>query len=450
MAASDDEGGNSQSRDKNARFRSAYQFLVEREKNRTEFSLDELAEATGWKSSSASANLTKKLKTIVQRVEPKKPKLYRAVSVSSYTEEVFIRLMSQNQAVSANPQRPVLEQEVESLVTKARESALLALQIYNNPTAGFKTEAFSVLMVIAWTALFHAMFERDGVAYFYTESDGSPRLIDGDEKAWELSECARHHWAEESGPVRENLRFFTRFRNKVEHRYLPSIDPLVAGECQALLFNFDEKLVREFGQFYAINESLAVPLQTGNARSLCRTDALRELQARQYDQVRGFVDEYRAGLSDEVISDERYCFRVFLIPKAGNHLSSSDVAFEFVRTEQLTPEQRKDLDSKIALVRDRQVRVPVANEGLLSPTEVVTRIATELKIPFKPHHHVKAWRRYEVRPKEKPSQTRDSCKSEYCVPDLRHDDYSYTEKWVELLIEKLADPAEYASLVTGA
>ena len=55
-------------------------------------------------------------------------------------------------------------------------------------------------------------------------------------------------WGSTDHAVRKNLEFFGQLRNKIEHRFAPAIDPHVAGECQAMILNFDEQLVREFGK----------------------------------------------------------------------------------------------------------------------------------------------------------------------------------------------------------
>jgi hypothetical protein len=44
------------------------------------------------------------------------------------------------------------------LVRQSREAALNAVQTYNNPLIGFKSQAFIVLMTIAWTYLLHAYY----------------------------------------------------------------------------------------------------------------------------------------------------------------------------------------------------------------------------------------------------------------------------------------------------
>ena len=83
-----------------------------------------------------------------------------------------------------------LPREVRSLLDKARDSAILAVETYNRPTATFRSGAFLVLMCIAWTSLFHAIFRKRKMRPWHRKP-GSRRYIkvDGDYKAWELAEC---------------------------------------------------------------------------------------------------------------------------------------------------------------------------------------------------------------------------------------------------------------------
>ncbi|XXV34517.1 DUF3644 domain-containing protein [Sorangium sp. So ce1504] len=419
--------------------RRSYQFLLAHEQAGTTFTIDELVTATGWKRGTIGTYLKKKWGQLVH----KGTHGFRAVGVSGFTEAEYVRLMSQKDEVSVDPRRPDLDPEVEALVRKARESALLALHVYNAPATVFRTEGFAVLMVIAWTSLFHAVFEQRSESYFYTEPDGvTPKLVDGDKKAWELDTCMKKLWAAADHAMRRNLDFFIRLRNRVEHRYVPAIDPHVAGECQALLLNFDEMLVQHFGTYYAIRESLAVPLQTTALRTAGQTEALRKLQAKHFDDVKEFIDAYRTGLPSPLYEDSRFAFRVFLVPKTGNHANTSDLAFEFIKYDPNRPEDMAQIQKQIALIKERQV--PVANAHLLSPKAVAKEVASKIGRPFNIHHHTLAWARYKVR---RSGFDPGGCNTRYCVADPRHRDYSYTPEWVDLLVTKLADQVEYDALV---
>jgi hypothetical protein len=420
------------------RIRSCYRFLVQQEEAGTAFTCEQLAAVTGWKGPTIKTYLNKKLRQLVHRGSIG----LRVSGITTFTEDEFVRLMSQNDEVSADPKRPTLAPVVEALVRKARESALLALHVYNSPSTVFRTEGFTVLMVIGWTSLFHAIFEKRGVEYFYTEADGvTPKLVDGDRKAWELGTCTKTFWVDADHAIRRNLDFFVRLRNRIEHRYVPAIDPHVAGECQALLLNFDELLVSEFGNYYAIRDSISVPLQTASVRTAAQSAALRRLQARHFDDVKEFIDTYRDGLPPAVYEDQRYSFRVFLVPKTGNHRGSSDVALEFVKISD-NPDDLKQLQRQIVAIKEKQVQV--VNANLLKAKDVVKEVAAQLARPFNRHHHFTASVRYKVRKEGEFDAT--ACDTRYCVPDTLHRDYGWTRDWIAFLVKRLSDPEEYAAV----
>ena len=56
---------------------------------------------------------------------------------------------------------------VKQSIEKSRDSALLAVETYNKPAVKFKSGGYIVLMTIAWTSLFHAIFFREKIKPFY-------------------------------------------------------------------------------------------------------------------------------------------------------------------------------------------------------------------------------------------------------------------------------------------
>lgn len=58
---------------------------------------------------------------------------------------------------------------------KAKDSALLAVEVYNKPAVKFKSEGYIALMVMAWTALMHAIFLRKGKSPYYKGANGQWR-----------------------------------------------------------------------------------------------------------------------------------------------------------------------------------------------------------------------------------------------------------------------------------
>lgn len=158
--------------------------------------------------------------------------------------------------------------KAKTILDNSINSAITAVETYNRPRTKFRIENYIILMVIAWTKLFHAYFQTTiGERYFYKEKNGRYKKIDGEKKAWELKECIKQYQKNAgrdklSDGVVANLNFFIGIRNKIEHRYWDSstLDILLFGECQSLLYNYENLLVELFGNDYSLNMSLALSL----------------------------------------------------------------------------------------------------------------------------------------------------------------------------------------------
>jgi hypothetical protein len=337
-----------------------------------------------------------------------------------------------------------LPSRVRQLLNKAKEAANLAVDVYNRPNTSFRTSAYIVLMIIAWTSLFHAIFERRKTPYFFRKK-GSRRFvkINGELKAWDLTTCLNEYYEDKNPPVRKNLEFFIELRNKIEHRFIPDLDPEVAGECQALLLNFENMLVATFGNRHALAGDLVFPLQFSQVRSAARATALRKLQATEFARIKAYVDKYRADLGAEVWKGTEFSFRVYLLPKLGNRPTSSDLAVEFVRYDESNPAEMEKYSRAVALIKEKQV--PVANLGLLKASEVVRRVRESTGKHFTNYQHVQSWRFFHVRPtRGEPNPA--NCDSRYCFYDAAHGDYLYTDAWVEHLVRELATDARYGEV----
>jgi hypothetical protein len=344
-----------------------------------------------------------------------------------------------------------LRLQVKAALEKARDSAVLAVEVYNKPAVKFKSGGYITLMVIAWTSLFHAIFFNRKTKPYYRKSNRRFVKIDGDLKHWELDECLRQYYATATNePVRKNLEFFILLRNKIEHRSMPQLDPTIFGECQAMLLNFDEVLEREFGAKFCIRESLSFALQLFPSSENLAEAVKRSPETKR---VVDFVQQFRSTISSDVTASGKYSFKAFLIQVA-NHKSQNALPIQFVHYDKLSEDEKKQLSQLIAMVKFKEV--PVTNLDVIKPSDVVRKVQLGLGNPklvrggkevdrFNLDAHSRCWRKYNVRP-SKGSKTPEETQWKYCVYDKMHKDYGYTQEWVDFLIQKLKDPAEFDSL----
>lgn len=340
-----------------------------------------------------------------------------------------------------------LPKKVKELLTKSRDSAILAVDIYNKPSTKFRSYGFIVMMNIAWTSLFLAIFERDGINYHYKKPNSNRYFyVDGEKKAWDLSNCVKEYFKDRNPPSRENLKFFIGLRNQIEHKFLPALDLDICGECQALLLNYEKLITQEFGPNFSLNESLAIPLQLVYTNPTWRNQVLKEIQSREYQTIKEYIDTFRHSLEDVVWDNPEYSFKVFLIPKIGNRQTSSDLAIEFVPYDQNKPEEMKKYKKLAAFIKEKQV--PVVNPGKLKAGDVADRIRVGLSIPkfSASFHHATCWKYYGIRP-ESGSENPEKTDTKYCQYDAAHRDYVYTEEWVEFLMSVLSDPQKRSSIL---
>jgi hypothetical protein len=331
------------------------------------------------------------------------------------------------------------------ILAKARESALSAVRGYNDPLAGFRTEAFVVLMVIAWNSLFQAILERDGIDYWVRDAKGAQVKIDGRPKVEETRGLARLAiGGADYEAVRQNMDFFLRLRHLVVHRYLPALDSAITGEAQAMLLNFETLLIKEFGEVAALGERLTVPLQLSGFRSEAGLRSLKLAQAQLPTDVMDFLCRHREEVPDEVLRSPEYALQIFFVPVTASRERSAEAVVRFLKPSDVTPELEEQLQ-QLAVV-DKPKRVAVASGDLLLPGEVVPLVAERLPFRFTMDTHTRCWRHYGVRPVEGSGEP-EATDGRYCRFDRLHNGYGYTQAWVDKLVNDLSDAAMYERVV---
>lgn len=341
--------------------------------------------------------------------------------------------------------------KVKELLEKAKESCLLAVDVYNKPKTTFRSGAYIVLMSIAFTSLFHAIFERKGIKYYYKEGNRYKK-IDGEYKSWELKECLKEYFKQstkEELPIQKNIEFFIPLRNKIEHRFMPELDSEIFGECQALLHNFEYILHKEFGTKHTINEDLVFSLQFAKNFIDSKNKKKKAQKNKSLDLIKKQISEFRKQLDDEIYSDQKYSFKIYLLPKLSNSKDKADYAIEWINYDPKKPDEMKKYSHLMGFIKEK-IR-PISNYGYLKAGEVAKSVRIELvkhygdKIKFGPstNHHA-CYKFYNVKPKR--GEPKEKTNQDFCIYDSVHKDYVYTESWVSFLINNLSNKKTFLKI----
>lgn len=334
-----------------------------------------------------------------------------------------------------------------STLRASKDEALLGVELYNSPRQPRRLEAFYVHMHLAWLYLLHAKFRRSGDDFRYW-SDGRLERVDGEPKTWDLARCVAEEWPE-NHPVRKNLELSIALRNKIEHRYarLDAVAARTAGYAQAMLVNYENKLIDTFGAAEGVGGELRFPVFVNSITAADMQDAVR-YQASIPAGVRNLLVDFESGLDADVTGDQRYEFRIRLIPQTGAR-ADSDLAISFVREEDLSQEQRDALAvlGRTGRVIVRQQLRSVVSLGLMKPGAAAQAI--EAQIPFRfsvygPFVH--SWKALNVRPPAgdpNPERTDER----YCTYDEPHGDYLYTQAFVDKVVRNTNRARKYREFI---
>ncbi len=348
------------------------------------------------------------------------------------------------------------------IVQASRDEAGLAVRLYNDPAEVRAFESFIVHMHLAWLYLLQAEFTRDDIDYRHWRKDKPYLLerVDGEPKRWDLSHSVKYRWPDERDPVRANILFFIRLRNRVEHRYAreqQAMAAAVSGHAQALLLNYEAELSSQFGMASSMATRLRFPVFVGSFTSEGE-QALRKLRKTLPAAVRTFIADYDAGLDASITDDPRYELRL----RVTQELAPKDpdaLAIQFTRYDDMTDEQKaavEQLGKKGAVVIKERLR-NVAGADELSPKQVVAAVQARIPYRFTSDDFHRAWKALKVRPPSKdphPERTDEK----YCTYYKRHGDYGYRPAYVEKLVWECSTVEGYGRLtgkqakdkVTGA
>lgn len=221
------------------------------------------------------------------------------------------------------------------LLTKSREAALAAVQIFNSPLITFRSEIFIVLMNIAWTYLFHAYYRKQGTEYRYFEQKGNRRVFgktsSGAHKHWELERCINDANSPIDKDATNNLRFLIGIRHEIEHQMTSRLDGALSAKFQACCLNYNEYVKKLFGVQHGIDKHLAFSLQFSSISKdqLAALPSVDKMPA----HLAAYIQDFEGALSEEEFNSPKFAYRVLFVAKTANRKGQADQVIEFVKAD---------------------------------------------------------------------------------------------------------------------
>lgn len=319
---------------------------------------------------------------------------------------------------SFDPQTGLNLYDDERLI-RAREAMILAVQVFNSPSMRFKTEVFAVLANIAWTYLLHEFYENKGISI--TQEDGRSLLLS---QMITRSDCPL------SQGMKDNLASLKKIRDAVEHLLFRRADAKFLSIFQACCLNFDAKLCELFGDEKTLKGDLSFSLQFAKMDF----DQLATLNEFDVPQTIEAVDkELEDELGDDRLGDLEYRFRVVYTLE---NSTKSKSHIKFVHPSDVDAEDVKN----VLVKHEVSDKLWPYKAGVTA-----TLIAEKSGRLFNARNHTQAWRKFDVRPKKGAGQPQNTNR-DFCVYHQAHNDYTYSNKWIDFICDFIANDENYAEL----
>jgi len=302
---------------------------------------------------------------------------------------------------------------------RSREAMMMAVHVFNSPHLKFRTEQFTVNSIIAWTYLLHEYHEKD--------LDESIQRSDG--LTVSLQALIDRPTSPLSASVKKNLLAIKDIRDEVEHRLFGKSDNNWLGLFQACCVNYENMICDLFGTDLSLQNHLNFALQFARV-SMSQISETQELAIPA--NIQSLDARLNRDNNEEDFNSIEYKFRVVYTVESS---SKTGANLKFV-----SPDSNEGKEIHNVLIKNR-----VSDEMYpFKPMSVVSAIKKSIPC-FTSHLHQLAWKRHNVRPRsnvKRPDQT----KKIYCVYHSAHNDYTYSQSWIDLLVETYSDEIEMSKL----
>lgn len=279
------------------------------------------------------------------------------------------------------------------LLKKSREAALAAVQIFNNPNITFKSETYTVLMIIAWTYLLHAYYRNNKIEYRHHKISGHRKSFDrtkhGAYKYWELERCLNDNKCPIDKDSKNNLKFLIELRHEIEHQMTTRIDDILSARFQACCLNYNKYISLLFGKHLGIEKHLSFSLQFSTI-STEQKELLEEYQELPC-HIKSLIINFDESLSKDEYESPCYAFRILFVAKTANRKGQADKVIEFIRADsQLAESVNKDYE----IIKETE-------KNKFLPGQIVSIIQESGFPNFTMYDHTLLWKSLDAKEKSK-------------------------------------------------
>lgn len=326
------------------------------------------------------------------------------------------------------------------LLEESRRQALVAIDFYNRPGDRRSYSDFIVHLHLAWQDLLLASRMRDNRQIYYQSKRKYVKNPDGSCKTWELGRCLKEEYAE-NDPIRSNLEFFIGLRNRIEHNFEDCVLVVTAPEAHACIINYEAELIRRFGDKFTLGNDLKIPIFIHSLQP-AEYDYMAEMRRGIPRATLNYITEFMAGLPEQTSSDEKFSYRLALMPVKGPK-TEADMALTFVNIHDLSEEEKLNLMGKEGSVIIAEKFRNVVHGDEMLPKVISEKVQERIPFKFTLNDFTQLRKNWEIGP-AKSGDKKALPKSEaFCLYSPAFKQFVYTPKLLDRIVLALTTVEKY-------
>ena len=326
------------------------------------------------------------------------------------------------------------------LLEESRRQALVAIDFYNRPGDRRSYSDFIVHLHLAWQDLLLASRMKENRQIYYQAKRKYVKNQDGSRKTFDLSRCLKEEYAEDN-PIKSNLEFFIGLRNRIEHNFEDCLLVVTASEAHACIINYEGELIRRFGDEFTLGNDLKIPIFIHSLQP-AEYDYMAEMRRGIPRATRNYITEFMAGLPKETSSDEKFSYRLALMPVKGPK-TEADMALTFVNIHELSEDDKLQLMGKEGSVIIAEKFRNVVHGDEMLPKVIAKKVEERIDFKFTLNDFTQLRKSWEIGP-ARSGDKKGLPKSEtYCLYSPAFKQFVYTPKLLNQVVNALSTKEKY-------
>ncbi|AZA13094.1 hypothetical protein CCHOA_03415 [Corynebacterium choanae] len=220
---------------------------------------------------------------------------------------------------------------------------------------------------------------------------------------------------------------------------------VTAPEAHACIINYEYELIRRFGNDFTLGSELKIPIFIHSLQP-AEYDFMAEMRRGIPSATLNYISEFIAELPDEVTSDEKFSYRLALIPVKGPK-TRADMALTFVNTHDLNEEEKLELlgGDRSVIIAEKYRNVVHGDEML--PKKIAQEVEARIPFRFMLNDFTQLRKKWGLGPAKSGERKGLPNSDTFCLYSPAFKQFVYTPKLLDKIVDAICTEEGYTTFL---